>query len=84
MFGGLCFIIRGNMLCGIVDDRLMVRVGPEAYESSMKMKYALPMDFTGRVMKGMIYVDAQGLRGAKALNQWLEQGLAFVAELPPK
>jgi len=64
MFGGRYFVLRSNMLCGIVEDRLMLRVGPDAYESCVEKKYAMPMDFTGRVMKGMNYVNPLGLRGS--------------------
>ncbi|MEK7833638.1 MAG: TfoX/Sxy family protein, partial [Acidobacteriota bacterium] len=62
MFGGLAFMVNGNMSCGVVGEDLMVRVGPEAYESALAEPDAREMDFTGRPMKGMIYVTADGIR----------------------
>ncbi len=84
MFGGLCFMIQGHMCCGIVKEELMVRVGPEQYEEAHTKKGGRPMDFTGRPLKGMVYVGQEGFRGAKALGQWVDRGLSFVHELPPK
>ena len=84
MFGGLSFLVNGNMCCGIVGDDLMVRVGPDAYETALKKKGARPMDFTGRAMKGMVYVDRSGHGRATGLKSWVEQGLAFGRSLPPK
>ncbi len=62
MFGGLAFLIRGNMCCGIVGTDLMVRVGADQHESALAEAHARPMDFTGRPSKGMVYVGAEGLR----------------------
>ena len=56
MFGGLCFLLRGNMCCGVGKDGLMVRVGPEQYESALADDHARQMDFTGRPMKGFVFV----------------------------
>lgn len=84
MFGGLCFMIQGHMCCGIVKEELMVRVGPERYEEALAKKGGRPMDFTGRPLKGMVYVGKEGFRGVKALGQWVDLGLAFVHSLPPK
>ncbi len=84
MFGGLAFMLHGHMCCGIAREALMVRVGPEAYEETLARPHARPMDFTGRALKGMVYVDAGGYRSKKALRQWVERGVAFVSSLPPK
>ncbi len=54
MFGGICFMHRGNMLCGVDGKRLMLRVGPEQYQSVLKMKYVAEMDITGRPLKGFV------------------------------
>ncbi len=84
MFGGLAFMVRGNMFCGVVRDNLMVRVGPEHHEAALAQPYARPMDFTGRPLKGMIYVLPEGYRTDEALKSWVEDGLKFALLLPPK
>jgi hypothetical protein len=84
MFGGLCFMLYGNMCCGIVGDALMVRVGPAAYDNALEQAYVRPMDFTGRPMRGMVYVDSQGIATAKQLAHWVELGAAFASGLPKK
>ena len=84
MFGGLAFLVNGNMACGILGRDLMVRVGPDAYEASLKKAGVRPMDFTGRPLRGMVYVGARGYRRATSLEAWVEQGLSFALSLPPK
>ena len=84
MFGGIAFMLRGNMCCGIVRDDLMVRVGPERLEEALAQPHARPMDFTGRLMKGMVYVGPEGLRSDADLNAWLRRGVEFATTLPPK
>ena len=84
MFGGLAFLVRGHMACGIVGDDLMVRVGPEAYRPALKKAGVRPMDFTGRPMKGMVYIDERGHGRASSLKAWVEQGLSYARSLPPK
>ena len=84
MFGGLCFMLQGNMCCGIMGDELMVRVGPDAHEESLARPHARPMDFTGRPLRGMVYVATPGLRTKRSLSQWVERGAAFASSLPAK
>ena len=84
MFGGLAFLVNGHMACGVIGDELMVRVGPEAYEAALKKPDAREMDFTGRPMKGMVYVRPRGLRPASNRAAWVEQGLSYARSLPPK
>ena len=84
MFGGLCFLLNNNMCCGIVDDRLMARVGPEQYDHCLSLAYCTTMDFTGRPMKGMVYVMPEGTCEDKPLQTWLSYALRFVKDLPPK
>jgi len=84
MFGGLCFMVSKHMCCGIVGDRLMARVGPGNYDASLKRKHVSKMDFTGKPMKGMVYVDANGLRTNSELKSWLDLCLDFVSSLPAK
>ena len=84
MFGGLCFLASGNMCCGIVGEELMVRVGPAAHSECLAQAHAREMDFTGRAMKGMVYVAAPGFESDDELAAWLERGLAFAESLPAK
>ena len=84
MFGGLCFMVAGHMCVGIVGDDLMVRVGPDAYEASLAKPHARHMDFTGRPLKGMVYVEATGITTKRTLTTWVGRGLSFVLSLPPK
>ncbi len=79
MFGGLAFLLDGKMFVGIVKDELMVRVGPEHHEEAIAQPHARTMDFTGRPMKGYVFVAPAGLRGDEALAGWVERGRAFVA-----
>ena len=83
MFGGLSFMLNGNMCCGVVGDDLMVRVGPAAYEDALQLRGARPMDFTGRPMKGMVYIGPDGCEG-RGLRTWLQRGVAFASSLPGK
>lgn len=84
MFGGLGFMVNGNMCCGVVKDDLMIRVGPENHQSSLALPYARPMDFTGRPMKGFVYVTDQGINDDNALTEWVNRGVAFAQSLPAK
>jgi len=84
MFGGLCFMVRGNMCCGIMGDELMLRVGPEQYEAALASPNARKMDFTGRAMKGMVYIDTEGIATDQALRDWVQWGLNFAGALPAK
>ncbi len=84
MFGGLCFLHRGHMACGLVGEVLMVRVGPEDYAAALKRPHARAMDFTGKPLKGMVYVDPPGIKTAASLKAWIERSRAFTASLPPK
>lgn len=84
MFGGLCFLLDGHMCCGINGRDLMLRVRPEGYEAALARPGARPMDFTGRPLRGMVYVSADALRSARTLTRWLDESVAFVRSLPPK
>src|SRR5687768_16269669 len=76
MFGGLAFMLRGNMCCGIVGDELMVRVGPEQYGAALAQSHARMIDFTGRPMTGLVMVTAEGLGSDEHLAAWVMQGVA--------
>ena len=83
MFGGLAFMIGGNMACGIVQDELMLRLGAEGADAALDEPHVREMDFTGRPMTGMVYVERAGLDDA-GLRRWVEQTAAFARSLPPK
>src|SRR3990170_3525195 len=84
MFGGIAFMLNGNMFCGVMKDDLMVRVGPEHFQIALAQPHARPMDFTGRPMKGMVYVGPAGSYTDKSLRSWVDQGMRFAASLPAK
>ena len=84
MFGGVCFMHNGNMVCGSDMSGLMLRVGPEQYEEVLEMEFASEMDFTGKPMKGFVSVDEEGYETQEQLADWLELALAFTDTLPPK
>ena len=84
MFGGIAFMHSGNMCCGIVDDMLMARVGPDAYEEALQRPGAREMDFTGKSLKGFVYVEADGFAEDDELRDWLALCEAFTAALPAK
>jgi TfoX/Sxy family transcriptional regulator of competence genes len=84
MFGGLCFMLSNHMCCGIVGDSLMARVGPDNYDECLAQPHAREMDFTGKALKGMIYVAPAGIEADEALEHWLGLCERFVQGLPPK
>ena len=84
MFGGLAFMVNGHMCCGIVATNLVVRTGPVAFDHALKRPHTRPMDFTGRPMKGFVYVAPAGYRSEEDLKSWTQLGLDFVLSQPPK
>ena len=84
MFGGLCFMLNGNMFAGVVRNDLMLRVGTDAFDEALTRPGAKPMDFTGRPMVGMVFVEPQGCASNEQLQGWLKDALAFVETIPPK
>jgi TfoX/Sxy family transcriptional regulator of competence genes len=84
MFGGLAFLLNGNMCCGVVGDELMVRVGPEQYGAALAQPFARELDFTGRPMTGMVMVAPEALSSDEHLAAWVMQGVAYAASLPAK
>lgn len=81
MFGGLAFLLDGKMCCGIVKDEMIVRVGPDRYEEALARPHARPMDFTGRPMKGFVFVGKAGLESDEILAEWIELGLKYVQKV---
>jgi TfoX/Sxy family transcriptional regulator of competence genes len=84
MFGGLAFLLAGNMSVGIRGNELMVRVGREGSEEALGQPHARPFDMTGRPMKGWILVAAEGITSERGLAAWVARGIGFARSLPPK
>jgi hypothetical protein len=84
MFGGVGFLLHGNMLVGVWQTSLVARVGPDAYETSLKLPHARQFDITGRPMKGWILVAAEGVDDDETLLAWIDRATEFVNRLPTK
>ncbi len=84
MFGGIAFLIRGNMACGVNGDNLIVRVGAAQYEASLMQPGARVFDFSGRPMSGWVMVAPAGYAAAEDLARWVKLGVTFAGALPVK
>ena len=84
MFGGIAFMINGNMACGVSGEEVMVRVGPDNYNTAVTQPHARPFDMTGRPMKGWVMVALEGYEADEDLEAWVQQGVSFALSLPPK
>lgn len=84
MFGGVAFMVQGNMCCGVMNDELIVRVGPEKYPVAMTEPHTRVFDFTGRPMKGFVVVTSEGHASDEALEDWVGRGFQFALSLPAK
>jgi TfoX/Sxy family transcriptional regulator of competence genes len=84
MFGGLTFMLHGNMCCGVAGERLVVRVGPDRYEQALARPGVSPMDFTGKPLKGFVYVASDALASQEDLQAWVEEAKQFALSLPAK
>lgn len=84
MFGGLAFMVRQHMCVGVIDEKLMARVGPDRYAECLAQEHACEMTFTGKPLKGLLYIEPEGISTDEQLNHWIQQCLEFVANLPDK
>lgn len=84
MFGGIAWLEQGHMVCAIVGTALMLRIGEFASEAALQQAFVRPMDFTGRTLRGYVYVDPPALDDDVALGLWIAAARDFVAQLPPK
>lgn len=82
MFGGLAFMLDGHMCCGVLNDELVVRVGPERYDAALSRAHTRPMDFTGRPLTGFVYVGWRGVKTGAALAKWLREAAEYASTLP--
>lgn len=84
MFGGVGFLVNGNMACGILDDCLIVRVGPDAYDEALSQPHTRVFDNRGRPMTGWVVVSPKGYKNDSALEAWVRRGIDFAISLPGK
>jgi TfoX/Sxy family transcriptional regulator of competence genes len=84
MFGGLAFLLHGNMACGVRGDDLIVRVAAEVADAAQDEPGTRPFDLTGRPMKGWLLVDADGHAEDEDLRRWVDRGVAYASSLPAK
>jgi hypothetical protein len=84
MFGGIAFLLNGNLCVGVIKDDLIVRVGPDAYDELVVRPHVREMDFSGRPMAGWVYVAPLGVASDDDLQRWAEYGIAFAGSLPTK
>jgi hypothetical protein len=84
MFGGVCSLLQGNMVCGVYKEFLILRLGPEQASDALVQAHYRPFDITGRAMKGWVMVAPAGFAEDSVLAQWLSKARAFVETLPPK
>jgi TfoX/Sxy family transcriptional regulator of competence genes len=84
MFGGIAFMLAGNMAVGVIGEDLMVRLDPADAEKALREPHTRPMDFTGKPAKNMVYVDAQGTASDEDLAAWVEASADYASSLPPK
>jgi TfoX/Sxy family transcriptional regulator of competence genes len=82
MFGGVTFMVSGQMCCGVLKDDLVVKTGAEGFDTLVAQPHVRPFDFTGRPMVGMVYVAGPGVASDAQLREWIQRGLDFVAKNP--
>lgn len=84
MFGGIAFLLHGNMCCGVIENYLVLRLGEDGTLDALRRDHTAPMDFTGRVMKSMVYIEPAGLRDVRSLRRWIDKAIGFTRTLPKK
>ena len=84
MFGGVCHLLNGNMVCGVYKDFLILRIGEENATKALALPFVRPFDITGRPMKGWVMVAQDGFRKDEDLANWLDQAKEFVSSMPAK
>ena len=84
MFGGVGYLLHGNMACGVIKDDLIVRIDPQEQPALLKKPHVKLFDMTGRPMKGWLVVEPDGIKTAKQLGTWVKLGIEFALTLPPK
>lgn len=84
MFGGLCFLVGGRMVCGVTGRELMLRLGEPGSAQALERADVRPMDFTGRPLRGFVFVREEGVARAAAVRRWVDAAVSFATAAPPK
>jgi TfoX/Sxy family transcriptional regulator of competence genes len=84
MFGGVAFLLHGNMCCGVTDDKVVLRLGSELAAEALKQPHVEPMDFTGKPMDSMVYLTRKGSKHDEDLKAWIDKAFQFAKGLPRK
>lgn len=84
MFGGVAFMLRGHMCCGVLNDDLVLRLSADQCQEALAQPYVRPMDFTGRPLKGFVYVSLKGCRTDGMLKRWVSRTVDCLSTLPRK
>lgn len=84
MFGGVCHLLHGNIVCGVLNDELILRLGPEGADNALSAAHVRPFDTTGRPMRGWVMVATEGFTAPGTLEAWLDLASRFVLTLPDK
>lgn len=84
MFGGLAFMLADKMCCGVLNDDVVARIGAENYEQALREPHVRPMDFTGRSIKGYVYIGREGTKSSRGLQKWFDRSVAFTSSLKRK
>ena len=84
MFGGVGFLLIGNMLVGVWKDSMIVRLGPDSYEEALLESHVKEFDITGRPMKGWVLVEPEGIKDNEQLSAWIQRAVKFIGKLPGK
>ncbi len=84
MFGGLSFLVNGHIACGVVDDHIVLRLGNEGAAAALQQEHTREMDFTGKPIKSMVYVEPKGYDRQEDLRAWILKAVGFAMSLPPR
>ena len=84
MFGGIAFMVNGNMACGVLEEDLVLRLGEKGAAEALETPHTRAMDFTGKPMKTMVYVAPEGYRTEEALDAWIERAVKYAKTLAAK
>jgi hypothetical protein len=82
MFGGLGFMLNGNICRGVIGEAMIARLGPEGGDAALLEAHTRPFDFTGRPMRGWVFIDPEGVDDDEALDRWVARSVEFVSSLP--
>jgi len=84
MFGGTCYMLNGNMFCGVHKEYMILRLGQDNADTALRQAYVRPFDITGKAMKGWVMVNPEGFIHNGELREWIDMAKTFADTLPPK